>query len=564
MNQSTPFGMPGYGDGRPLRPGQPGPPAGAGGWPPAPAGGPQGPPPGQGFPARAHPGHPGRPGPYPYPHAHRPGGPAPRRSGGRAAAVAVAAVLVLLSAGFGGWWFLLRDGGGGVESLTTYQEWAAAAEELGTAGVAVQVVQPDAPGGAHEVTTQGHWFTDTHFVRRTLGGVTAYDLSTGEADWEYQLPGSRLSSCPASLEQSGGRVVLLSGEPAENGGSSVCRTVTLLDIGTGEQVWSVDVPGLAHHEDVYPGSQDTPVIFGDRVLVSSAAGGHILSLETGEPVVEAEPVRECFAYRYAVFGDTLLQRLTCGQSGGGGLGKGGALVAWGQNGEELWSWRLPADDARVDGVISLEPLVAEVTSGNRSQVWHIDPATGEHSVVLADYDETRGFPCVPGGLRNCPRALVADGRLVMQVELPHINPGDSGHEGGHGHPNYQNQLVALDLADGSEVWRTERVQNRKLGLVTVDGDRIIAYQEPKRIGTKGDGVPAMVVAVDPSSGAVTPVMAMGPETYRPPLRALSEQSYFGKVTNVRPAWDNGRFAMMQTSLMRQNDGVLETLVFTRP
>lgn len=144
--------------------------------------------------------------------------------------------------------------------------------------------------------------TGTHLVRRLPGRVAAYDLATGAVAWELPLSGAEIDNCPSSQQQSRNRVALLR---AGGDGENECGSVTVLDISTGDEVFTTELPPI-DRKNVAVG--DVPVMFGDFVLVGSEAGGHLINADTGRRVSVAEE-GQCREAAYAVVDDQLLAKV---------------------------------------------------------------------------------------------------------------------------------------------------------------------------------------------------------------------------------------------------------------
>jgi outer membrane protein assembly factor BamB len=465
-------------------------------------------------------------------------------------------VAVLAATGLGGWFYFFKDAH---TKKPAYQAWSSGRSEAGGVGELLwETPQPNGEGD-YAVQTPGLWFTENHLVKRTLGRVAAYDLETGEEAWEFPL-GDVTDECHSSEEQSGGRVALLrsSGDPDDR----ECATLTVLDITDGTEVFTEELPRV--HDYNAPGFGDVPVVIGDIVAVSSDAGGHLLDLATGERRNEV-PTRddECFDFRYAAFGDILLAKHVCRTAGNdnGSSGTGGSLKAFGPDLSELWEWEVPetpaGGESTLKQVVSADPLVVEVNQNGTYVLWAVDPADGttvelnthEHGDIhgrTSDYDD----PCMieQAGMRACPAAVVADGKVILIRQRDRVDPSDwDAMTGYRNATEYQNQLAAVDLATGEEVWRTERREGRLLSLLGVEDGKIVAYQK-----ATPHQVPAMVVAVDPADGTDSALLPVTDD------EALAQWVRSGELA---PTWHDGRLYLLNHLHSDERELGPETMVF---
>jgi outer membrane protein assembly factor BamB len=400
---------------------------------------------------------------------------------------------------------LLWVTGGGSSGTPAAQDWAAAADELGVASELWRVQQGEAPKAQG---VEDHWVTDSHLVRRMPGRVVAYDLATGAAVWEFPLPGREIDNCPSSQQQVRNRVALMR---AGGDDDLECGSVTVLDIGTGKEVFTIELPQI-ERKDATVG--DVPVMIGEFVLVGSPAGGHLINAETGKRVSVADE-GQCREDGYAAIGDLVVARVSCRPGLGSDLALSG-LRAYDVNLKETWSWKAPVepsgDPLEIKNVLSAEPLVVELyrKSTDSLDVLRVDRATGDSVSLYTRPFVTREpayyAPCDERGISHCEDARVVGGTLILTTTPEQVDPDDDGAYSGMADTEYRSELVAIDLGTGKEVWRTGLVEGRALSLVATTDGSVAAYQS-----ANANDIPGLLLAVDPATGALSPLLPIAEE-----------------------------------------------------
>lgn len=489
------------------------------------------------------------PGRQPGPPA--PAGAPPRRPSRLVIVVTVAALLV--GATVGGWLWL--SAGSPLSGTRAAQDWAAATDEVGAAAELWRVPQGDAPK-AHGV--DDHWVTGTHLVRRLPGRVAAYDLGTGAVAWEFPLSGAEIDNCPSSQQQSRNRVALLR---AGGDGENECGSVTVLDISTGEEVFTTELPPI-ERKDVTVG--DVPVMIGNYVLVGSRAGGHLINADTGKRVTVAEEGR-CREDAYAAVDDLLLAKVSCRQRVDSDLALSG-LRAYDADLTELWQWRAPTEDdgepLEIKNVLSAEPLVVELyrKSTDSLEMLRVDRESGESvTLVTREFvsrDNAYYAPCDERGIAHCEDARIADGKLILTTVPEQINPGTDGAYLGMGNTEYRSELVAIDLGTGEEAWRTGMVEGRALSLVATTDGRLAAYQS-----ANANDVPGLLLAVDAATGALSPLLPIGEQAHADEdlVEHLRSRRFGGD--NQQAVWTGEQFVLFTMVHRAETTGKLDMVAF---
>ncbi|OZM82750.1 PQQ-binding-like beta-propeller repeat protein [Pseudonocardia sp. MH-G8] len=486
--------------------------------------------------------------------------PPPAPGGGKqrrllvAAAIAVSVAVVGTVGGL-----LLSSGGGGRSGAPAAQDWAAAADETGTAQELWRIPQGVTPGVQ---PTGDHWVTDTHLVRRLPGRVVAYDLATGEEAWELALSGDPEDDCPSSPQRSGNRVALLR---AVEGELNNCGTLTVVDIASGQEVFTTVIPTIERTEVTLA---DVPAAFGDFVLLGTRAGGHLFNIDTGKHVAVAEE-GQCREDAYAVVDDVLVARVSCRERPPGSDVALSGLRIYNTDLDEQWSWRAPVERAgeplEVRSVLSVEPLVVELyrAGDDTIETVRVDRQANEVATLLsrprgAD-DESRFLsPCGDRGLAHCAQSRIVDGKLILTTIPEQINPGAERAYPGMESTEFRNELVAVDLGTGAEAWRTGMVDGRAMHLVPTTDGSVVTYQS-----ANANDVPGLLLSVDPATGAVSPLLPIAEEAHEDgELRQHLRSGRFGD-DNQQAVWTGERFVMFRMVHRDENVGEVDVVAFGR-
>ncbi|WP_326597204.1 outer membrane protein assembly factor BamB family protein [Streptomyces sp. NBC_01803] len=519
-------GQPGYGYPQPYRsPTIGGPPAVGGGFGAPTAPGPYGPPTG-GWAAPPAP-------PAPRPPASRPRGPL--------IVIAVSAVLALLLAGGGAVWLLTGDDdqetaadqpsgpeggeggegdGGGDGGLPAEPIQATLAWDLPSPRVTAEQILIDAKGA---------WFVDDAFVRVMPDALVSYDLATGEENWSLPFESSE-GNCLTSPNVSENRVALLQGRD--------CEVLTVVDIATGQEVMSMPL------DSEWPTSSTSyPAILGDVVAVGTGVGGMGYSVSGEEKLWESRANDRCREGEYMVVDDMFISKLTCGSLGD----EGGSVRATDEAGTELWEWEYEGtyenEALSVDSVVSVDPLVVTATVGDDisapggSRVFVVDERHREVAHDL-DYDIDRYLnPCEVSTLHNCWPGVVHDGFLYLPTNVPY---GD-------------NAVAAFDLTTGQALYEVEAINGGQIWPFGTQDGKILAYQPAS------DTLEGMVVAIDPETEGVSPVMALDRAARAQEFALMS--GYM--VHNQQPMWHDNTLVLVNRAFYDGDDARRPALLVYR-
>ncbi|WP_182607978.1 outer membrane protein assembly factor BamB family protein, partial [Streptomyces alkaliphilus] len=487
-------------------------------------------------------------GPMPgYGHPQQPPGAVPGKPGGGGNAPRMVLIIgvvlaVLLAGGFGAYYVLAGggddspaaagtdtdpgtdDGSGGDEEPDGDEEpggGAALPDGATEAELIMEIEQPDVPEEDILTEAYGYWVLDDSLVRLMTRELVSYDLNTGERQWSFPLPNNE---CRVSHEHSDGRVALLQGRD--------CEVLTVLDITTGEDVWTTTV-----EENVTPGRYSVPAILGDTVALGWTLGGYGWSVSQEKALWEPRSGENCKEDSYAVMDGVFISKVGCGFIGD----DGGSIRATEEDGTELWSWEYPAEQdgtkLRFRSVISADPLVVRMDLGDiaaaEEQIWVIDDARQDVAHVLP-YDRDRHVsPCDAVTLSWCPGAVVHDGMMYLATM------------------DRENSVVAFDLSTGTAVWEVSSEEGATIMPIREQDGKILAYE------IASTDRPGAVVAIDPATESAESVMVL-PHESREAQRKVVSDPY---SHDNHPVWVENRLLLLSQRFYDHTVGDPVTMVF---
>ncbi|MDQ3789472.1 MAG: PQQ-like beta-propeller repeat protein, partial [Actinomycetota bacterium] len=447
-------------------------------------------------------------------------------------------------------------GGGGSAGADTPagRDYEAGVQQLGAAEVVWRVDQGVASGA---VAADDFWLTEEHLVRRLPGRVVAYDLKTGEEAWELPVGKVDDDRCPSSVEHANLRVALLvaTGE----GVDSACEKLVVVDIGTGEEVSTADLPPIGAEKI---GGGDVPVVFGEKVVIADSAGARVLDIDDGAVLSTPDPDSACRSEKVALLGDLLLAQARCVDEGKTSI----RLRSFDANLQPVWEWETPTgadgQPLPVLGVLSADPLVVEVGhTGHGAQMMRVDPESGE-TVPISGYTGYGGpymSACDGWSMSVCEMAKVVGDKVILTTVPIDVNPGDPEAEPGMQASENRNELVAFDLGTGEEAWRTGIVAGRTLSLVPTDDGGVAAYQPENP-----NGVKAILFSVDPATGELAPLLPIGPEAHENDQLNIHLRSAAFRGDNQLAFWRDGVLVIFRAVHRDSTTGEADTVAFALP
>ncbi len=436
-----------------------------------------------------------------------PGGGRPR-GGGRTFAI-VAGVLALVLLAGGGYWYATRD------SATHHPAHPAQAHATTPhAGKVRWTVRHDQPTGALQYPTPGMWFSDDHVIKQSDTGVSAYRTDTGKAAWTVTVPEGH--TCDAAGTTADHAVVVQYG--------TTCENIMAVDTRTGTPRWHrrLTAPAGGGGDFRYADM----AVSGNTVALSYAETSVAYALQDGHREWGSTAGGACHDEGFAG-GSRLVEVYQCGQDLSAPYR---VRVIDPATAKTRWTWSAPAN-TRISNVISVDPLVLGIATGDHgiTGLWavedghlHAKVALGSSNSGHATYDVRCQVTVTP-----CTGAVVSSDTLYLAGRA---DPDAKG--------PIQNTVTAIDLTTGATRWTTHN--GHLLDLVALDGNDLIAYQQPPLVGT------GSVLRIARATGRITTYITMSAATehteqtaYLPSLSRLSEGWYhdtlFLGMTEIYPS-----------------------------
>ncbi|NYI03343.1 outer membrane protein assembly factor BamB family protein [Allostreptomyces psammosilenae] len=371
-------------------------------------------------------------------------GRAPRRSGRRLPLPLIAgavALVVLVALGLWVW----RPGGGGEEG---------GGEQAGTGSPAWQqawATEPPAGDSAAGGDLLAAWTTGELLVRVDGSGARGYRLDSGELAWSAEPPAEDLVPCAAAATPAGEGVgAVLYGKAGEDR----CSRLVGLNLADGTAAWNHELDG--------EGEADAPlrVTANDSLVVAlTPAGMAGYRPADGERAWAAEAGDNCGFSAPTAGATAIIAQRTCYTPDR----EEGLRAVNAENGETVWTRELAATTLRVD-VLSVDPVVVRpvdsAAEGNGT-ILTLD-GEGQTTAELA-VDQDFGELRVNDGLSAPVPSVVAGGGTIVTTTLS-SSTGAA-------------ELVAVDAASGQVLWHRAAPEGRRLTVVAVREDSVLAVAD---------------------------------------------------------------------------------------
>ncbi|MFI6445156.1 PQQ-binding-like beta-propeller repeat protein [Kitasatospora sp. NPDC050543] len=332
----------------------------------------------------------------------------------------------------------------------------------------------NAPKAAGNDSTRliGVWATDKYVVRGDKAGIRAYNLSDGQEAWSLLPPTGAKEFCTMSVAPNKNNI----GAISLNVGDGDCATVAALDSATGKLLWKAGKPG--EHKSFDPTLSVTDKV----VSVGSSTQIGALNISDGSVAWEYKPRdKSCTLYGKAA-GHVVVVSDRCYNDS---TPKQQLQVMAADTGKSQGGYTLETNLDGVDGVISADPLVLDMSGGS-----------GSDGYVLS-FDSTSGkaLPKLPVKQPGADSLRFSDAtepftrNTVVGTTLYVETRQDS-----------KQSIAAFDLAQGKKLWETNGSADQGLRLVSgVDDDKVRA------IAMNGYGKAPTLVRLSPTDGAVTQI-----------------------------------------------------------
>ncbi|MFI2368522.1 PQQ-binding-like beta-propeller repeat protein [Streptomyces sp. NPDC018833] len=355
------------------------------------------------------------------------------------------------------------DGGGDAKPAPD----GAGKEKAGANTKAKVAFQLPEPAREDLTAVPGSWVTDKAYVKPGVNSVVGYDVAKGSVLWTTPLAGQ---VCGASRHVTKDNKTAILFEAKKRTAPKFfeqCTEVGVLDLNTGQLVWSKSVAGDGDDKSRF----DQVTLSGSTVAAGGLYGGAAFDLTTGavrwKPEVDTQ---QCRDIGYGG-GKALVAVRVCGDYGNQTTT---VQTLNPDNGTPLSSFKLPAgvEDARI---VSSDPLVVAADVGDTgtfgiSDFFSVDGKTGKlRAKIAAPGDKYLARCSASDGVEGCQFVLVGNERLYLPT---------AEHDGG-GQAGRTNEIVAFDLATGKGTPERADAGDGYHSLpLRMDGGNLIVYKWP--------------------------------------------------------------------------------------
>ncbi|MFD3549872.1 PQQ-binding-like beta-propeller repeat protein [Streptomyces sp. NPDC058655] len=333
----------------------------------------------------------------------------------------------------------------------------------------------DGPGMG--VDTEGQWVVGDTVVKSVWKSLTGYAVTDGKEKWTLPFPAVICSVTPQTTADGKTVVMYRDGE----GESASCTQMRVVDLTTGKEVWSKEVP-KEQLFDIF--TRPTLSLTGDTVAVSRSGTASAFRISNGDKLFASPQAEGCRPDSYTTGNGKMIGLATCLDED-----KTAEVQATDPvTGKRGWTYRVPKG-FKVTSVYSVDPLVLDL--GNETTKQRVITVIGPDGRQGPNLSAEGKFPLGCGdtgifrSLSVCSSAVVDAGTLYLAT-APDLTAG--------------NHVVAFDLATGKEKWRTPAGAKRTLTPLTAAGGQLVAY----RRADSGNG--GEVLSVPAGGGAPTALL----------------------------------------------------------
>ncbi|WP_331726268.1 PQQ-binding-like beta-propeller repeat protein [Streptomyces sp. NBC_00470] len=357
-------------------------------------------------------------------------------------------------------------------------------------------------GGAGDTQNYlGTWFVGDTVVRAQTDGVSALDTDSGELQWGLAAPGKGASTiCHASSVSSNGVAVLATGAVHD------CDTLFALDLKTGKKLWQ--------HTSKQDGDPATAVSDGTVVVNDKTAydlrTGKQLWKDSKNGTYDGKP---CKGQGY-VGGRQLVRVQLCTTHWTSGVADQQASATAGVDpatGKAKWTYAMGdgewdyGEDATI---VSTSPTIVRVPQEVKKNGFTVLRDNGEvrsDSLVLGPAGTYRGgesfFAQREGATAGDPEAAMKVIGNTLYIAEHHTDNG------------LDTAVDAYSLDSGKRLWTTGDQTEVEYSLVQGSGNELLALKHDdsgwREDNFGGDGKPAYLVSLDPTTGAESQRAAYG-------------------------------------------------------
>ncbi|WP_458078649.1 outer membrane protein assembly factor BamB family protein [Streptomyces sp. EMB26] len=386
---------------------------------------------------------------------------------------------------------------------------------------------PDAPGSGADAP--GQWITGKTAVKAAYKDLYGYNVTDGKPAWDtITFPHKICAVTPGKTADDKIVVASMSG----SSDSAKCNQLQLVDLVTGEKGWTQEVADGALFDSVLSIEMS---LAGNTLMVGRSQSGTAYDVRTGKKLWDSKRYGDdpCFPAAFAG-GKRLVQVASCGAGGANAHDEVRELDP--ATGKARWTYKY-AKGWRVERTFSVDPLVVYATKqeeGSDKKSWNIAAFTSAgklRSQVAVDekFDPGCGWAILARDLQGCTGVVVAGDTLYLPTAAT----------------TGANELVAISLANGKELWRESSPAEESMIPMKVEGGKLVAYVEPSY------DAGGRVVALPLSGASHKPATLM----QNPQAVADIENGFFSKAID----WVDGRF-YLSTTRLNGNDDAKEKLM----
>ncbi|MER7717033.1 PQQ-binding-like beta-propeller repeat protein [Streptomyces flaveolus] len=382
---------------------------------------------------------------------------------------------------------------------------------------------PDAPGSGADA--DGMWITDKAAVKAAYKQLFAYNVGDGKPTWDpITFPQKICAVTPDKTAQNTIVVAYMSGSSDR----AECNQLQQVDLATGKQGWKEEV----EEGELFDSTLSLELtVSGNTLMVGRSQSGTAYDVTSGKKLYDKKRYGDaCFPAGFAGSATKLVQVASCGAGGDNAHDEMQGLDP--KTGKVLWTY--PYEKGwQVERAYSVDPLVVYASNEDK-KVWNISSFTSAGRVqaqvgVDEDFAPECGWAILERDLQGCTGVVVADNTLYLPTEAT------SG----------ANEIVAINLADGKEKWRTKSPADESMLPVKAEGGALVAYVEPSY------DAGGQVVSIPTGGGSHTPAKLL----QNPQGAADVEDSFYSRDID----WADGRFYLSSTRLTG-NDEAKEKLM----
>ncbi|MFI0505969.1 PQQ-binding-like beta-propeller repeat protein [Streptomyces albogriseolus] len=385
---------------------------------------------------------------------------------------------------------------------------------------------PDAPGSGAEAP--GQWITGKTAVKAAYKDLYGYDVTDGKPAWD--TIGFPHKICAVTPEKTADDKIVVASMSGSSD-SAKCNQLQLVDLVTGEKGWTQEVADGELFDSVLSIEMS---LAGNTLMVGRSQSGTAYDVRTGKKLFDSKRYGDapCFPAAFAG-GERLIQVASCGAGGANAHDEVRELDP--ATGKVRWTYQY-AKGWRVERAFSVDPVVVYATKeeGSDKKSWNIAAFTAAgklRSQVAVDekFDPGCGWAILARDLQGCEGVVVEGDTLYLPTAAT----------------TGANELVAISLANGKELWRESSPVEESMVPMKVEGGKLIAYVEPSY------DAGGRIVALPVSGASHKPATLM----QNPQAVADIENGFFSKAID----WVDGRF-YLSTTRLNGNDDAKEKLM----